>query len=95
VAHRFRLINIGVAGNVRFSLRHDSTVVQWKPLAKDGADLSASQKLPRRAAQSVMVGETYDFEFEPQAPGSYSLLIESLNATGTIQSTLRQHIDVR
>jgi FtsP/CotA-like multicopper oxidase with cupredoxin domain len=94
-AHRFRLINIGVAGNVRFSLRQDSTVVQWKPLAKDGADLPASQKLSRRAVQGLMVGETYDFEFEPREPGNYSLLIESLNATGAIQSSLRQRIDVR
>jgi FtsP/CotA-like multicopper oxidase with cupredoxin domain len=95
VAHRFRLINIGLAGNVRFSLRHDSTIVKWKPLAKDGADLSASQRIARRAVQGVMVGETYDFEFEPWESGSYSLLIESLNASGAVQSSRRQRIEVK
>lgn len=94
VAHRFRFINIGVAIGVRFTLLRDSTVVQWKPRAKDGADLPVSQKLPTRAVQTVAVGETYDFEFEPRERGSYALLIESL-AAGGAGPKLRQRIDVR
>lgn len=92
--HRFRLINIGVAGNVRFTILRDSSVVQWKPLAKDGADLPTSQTTARRATQNLAVGETYDFELVSPEPGSYALLVESVLGT-TINSRLRQRIDVR
>lgn len=92
-SHRLRLINIGVAVAVRFSLRRDTTLVSWKPLAKDGADLPGAQSTPRRALQVVAVGETFDFEFNPPERGSYELLIESLAVpTGTKR---RQRIDVR
>lgn len=94
VAHRFRFINIGVAIAVRFTLLQDSKVVEWKPLAKDGADLLPSQKSPRRASQILAVGETYDFEFEPREKGNYTLLIESRPSLpgGT---KLTQRIDVK
>jgi FtsP/CotA-like multicopper oxidase with cupredoxin domain len=93
VPHRLRLINIGVATAVRFSLRRDTTLVSWKPLAKDGADLPGVQSAPRRAPQVVAVGETFDFEFNPQERGSYELLIESL--AGPAGTKRRQRIDVR
>jgi FtsP/CotA-like multicopper oxidase with cupredoxin domain len=92
VPHRFRLINIGVAVSARFSLRRDTTLVSWKPLAKDGADLPKVQSARRRALQVVAVGETFDFEFNPPERGTYELLIESLAVpTGTKR---RQRIDV-
>lgn len=67
--HRLRFINIGVAVPVRFSIRRDTTFVTWKALAKDGADLPASQATVRRAVQVVVVGETYDLEFDPPTRG--------------------------
>ncbi len=93
VAQRFRLINIGVAVAARFSLRRDTTLVTWKPIAKDGADLPAAQSVSRRALQAVMVGETYDFEFKPPEPGTYELLIESLAVPVGVKR--RQRIEVR
>ena len=45
----------------------------WRPIAKDGADLPAAQAVPRPAQQIVAVGETYDFEFAPSAPGDMQL----------------------
>jgi hypothetical protein len=41
----------------------------------DGADLPASQASERPARQTVSVGETYDFEFEPEAAAELRLEI--------------------
>ncbi|HEU5218477.1 MAG TPA: multicopper oxidase domain-containing protein [Gemmatimonadales bacterium] len=71
--HRFRLINIGVALNVRFQLRRDTTTVQWQARAEDGADLPAALRVMLPAAQLVAVGETCDFEWTPVDPGVYEL----------------------
>ena len=75
VPHRFRFINIGPAGSVRYSIvRGQDTVPQsWRLLAKDGADVPESRRRPRRAFQPVNVGETWDFLFEPPGPGEYRL----------------------
>jgi len=75
VTHRFRLINIGAAGVVRYSLRSDTALVQWQARAKDGADLPDALRAMQPATQLVSVGETYDFEFTPPAPGAYELSV--------------------
>ena len=75
VAHRFRFVNIGMADAVRFSILRDSTVVSWRPLAWDGADLPAAQTGLRAAAASLDVGQTADFLFEPPGPGVYRLAL--------------------
>lgn len=91
--HRLRFINIGVAVPVRFSIRRDTTFVTWKALAKDGADLPASQAIVRRAVQVVVVGETCDFEFDPPTRGTYTMAIESLAVPAGVKRW--QRIDVR
>jgi hypothetical protein len=48
----------------------DSLVVQWRPLAKDGADLPEAGRIPRRARQVIAMGETYDFELTPEHAGT-------------------------
>jgi FtsP/CotA-like multicopper oxidase with cupredoxin domain len=50
-------------------LRNDSLIVQWRPLAKDGADLPITFRAPRAARQVIGMGETYDFELTPTAKG--------------------------
>ena len=72
VAHRFRFINIGPAGSVRFSIVQDTVPQSWRLLAKDGADVPESRRGPRRAYQPVNIGETWDFLFQP-APGVYRM----------------------
>jgi FtsP/CotA-like multicopper oxidase with cupredoxin domain len=71
--HRFRFINIGMAEPAWFTIKRDTTVMQWTPLAKDGADLPASQRAPRKASLVLDVGQTYDAEFTPAAAGEYVL----------------------
>jgi FtsP/CotA-like multicopper oxidase with cupredoxin domain len=67
VPNRIRLINI-TPNNVALTafLVSATDVVQWKPIAKDGARIPLPQTQPRPARQQVSVGETYDFEYVPK-----------------------------
>ena len=82
--HRFRFVNIGAAPYIRIRLERDSSVVQWRAVAKDGADLPASQATVRPARVMMNVGETYDFEFDAREPGEYLLSIEHLTQSPLI-----------
>jgi hypothetical protein len=72
VAHRFRLVGIGAASGGRFAIRRDTTYMQWRAIARDGADLPPALATMRRARQYVDVGQTMDFEWTPE-PGEYTL----------------------
>lgn len=72
VSHRFRFVNIGLALPVGFGIYQDSSLVRWRRVAKDGADLPAHQAVEANALQAVQVGETYDFEWTPER-GEYQL----------------------
>lgn len=70
VAHRFRFINITTSRpGLRMELRRDTTVLSWKQLAKDGAELPASRQTVIGARQTVSIGETIDVEIAPATPG--------------------------
>jgi FtsP/CotA-like multicopper oxidase with cupredoxin domain len=72
VTHRLRFVGIGAATGGRFAIRRDTVLVQWRPLARDGADLPDSQRAMRPARRYVGVGETFDVEWIPE-PGEYTL----------------------
>jgi FtsP/CotA-like multicopper oxidase with cupredoxin domain len=74
---RIRMINIAPADPIEFELLRDSTVVQWRAVAKDGFTLPPSQAVARRALTSLWVGETFDAEFAPTVPGTYHLRVRS------------------
>jgi FtsP/CotA-like multicopper oxidase with cupredoxin domain len=71
--HRFRFINLGAAEPADFCLKLNGAFAEWRAVAKDGADLPASQRVISKAELSIDVGETYDFEFTPTRPGVYVL----------------------
>jgi len=73
VPHRFRFVNIGPAQRVIFAVRRDSTILTWRRLAKDGADLPAQSAVVGPARYRMAVGETFDAEFTPPGPGEYVL----------------------
>jgi FtsP/CotA-like multicopper oxidase with cupredoxin domain len=74
--YRFRFINITPHDpRLTVSLLSGSSLVSWRAIAKDGADLPAPQATLRPARQTVSVGETYDFEFEPASAGDLRLEI--------------------
>ena len=72
VDHRFRFVNIGPAQRLVYELLRDTVVAQWRPFAKDGADLPASQTAPEGASKRLGVGETFDAVARLE-PGEYTL----------------------
>ena len=73
VTHRFRFVNIGPAGRMNFRIFQDSSLVSWRVVALDGADLPASQIRSTPARRAFDVGETFDTEIE-FTPGEYRLV---------------------
>jgi FtsP/CotA-like multicopper oxidase with cupredoxin domain len=73
--HRFRIVNIGAAARFNFTLRQDSTIMTWRPAAKDGFDLAQFARAPRPAVQLVSAGETFDTEWNPPRKGEYLLTV--------------------
>ena len=71
-AHRLRFVNIGPAAAHTIRLRRDTTEVEWRRVAVDGADLAPSQATRVPARHRIAVGQTADFEVR-LAPGSYRL----------------------
>jgi len=49
--------------------------VEWKVIAKDGADLPPSQLKFATADMGITVGETYDVEYQAKSPGLADLEI--------------------
>ena len=76
--YRFRVVNITPNdAMINASLKTDGHPAKWRALAKDGADLPAQRAVLQDAVQTISVGETYDFEFTPAAPGDYELRFSS------------------
>jgi hypothetical protein len=85
VPNRLRIVIIPSAGSGDLVLLSDTTVLTWRAIAKDGADLPANQATVRPARQYVSVGETYDFEITSTA--SQPLRLE-LRDGATVLATL-------
>ncbi|MBI1344589.1 MAG: multicopper oxidase domain-containing protein [Terrimonas sp.] len=74
-SHRLRLMNIGPAGMMYIRILKDGAPVPFTFIAKDGADLPPAQQEIMLKSPSYGVGETADFRFTPQLPGTYTLEI--------------------
>jgi manganese oxidase len=62
--YRFRFINISTNNQgMQVSLRDMNGPVEWRIIAKDGADLPSDSKQSSKARLTITVGETYDVEF--------------------------------
>jgi FtsP/CotA-like multicopper oxidase with cupredoxin domain len=76
VTYRLRFVNITPSvNNLRVSLRRGGEPVQWKPIAKDAANLKDAPM--RLADQLITVGETFDFEY--RAAGAEELTLTGLS----------------
>lgn len=74
--YRLRLINItDNISNLRVRLVGNDTLLQWKVIAKDGADLPPAQCKTSSADLLITVGETYDVEYQAEHPGDVELQI--------------------
>jgi len=76
-AHRLRLMNISPNNPAVISLLGPTGLLQWRAVAKDGADLPSGQAVMQGARQLIWNGETYDFEYATQQPGSLRLEVEN------------------
>ena len=87
-SYRLRFINIAPAGNFRFRITRNGELVEWRMLAKDGADLPAHRAVQGPAAFRIFAGETFDVEFTPTEPGDYLLSAPSGPTTAFYQRVL-------
>lgn len=90
-AYRFRFINVAVTSpnaTVYLTARpdsllenlRDSMLAQWRPVAKDGADLPEHARALRPAQQIVSIGETFDFEVQPLQRGEMRIEVRPVSA---------------
>jgi manganese oxidase len=64
--YRLRLINISTNNQgMQVSLRNVNGPVEWRIIAKDGADLPPDSVRSTKAQLTITVGETYDVDFLP------------------------------
>ncbi len=68
---RFTQISLDDVKSIRLLLNDKPAM--WRPFARDGATLPAANRVETEAKQRMDVGETYDFEWTPAAPGVYVL----------------------
>jgi len=73
VTYRFRVINIKTDFPEKLALLDGDEPVEWRLVAKDGADLPASQATMRPADLTFAPGEIFDFEFTPRSVGDLAL----------------------
>ncbi len=75
--YRLRFINIMPANPpVSLALKMNGHPVDWRPVAKDGADLPLAHQKLRPAEELIGVGETYDYEFQPDDSGELVLEVD-------------------
>jgi FtsP/CotA-like multicopper oxidase with cupredoxin domain len=74
VPHRLRMVNITVARpGLRVALHQDTSLVSWRLLARDGAELAEHRRVVRPASQPLTIGQTIDVEITPRAIGTLQL----------------------
>jgi FtsP/CotA-like multicopper oxidase with cupredoxin domain len=74
--YRLRVIHIVPDWNIRLTLLRGDSVMQWRALAKDGAELPDHRQTVRPARLLAGPGETMDFEYRPTSPGLMVLDVE-------------------
>ncbi len=84
-----RLIDITNSNDGDFCLLGPYGLLQWRAIAKDGADLPPSQAVVKDAQQEFAPGEIYDFEYTPRGPGMLRLEV----ANSGLNSKVVQPID--
>jgi len=76
VLYRMRLINItDNLASLRVRLVGNDAPLQWKVIAKDGADLPPSQLKSSLAEMTITVGEAYDVKYQSDHPGEVDLQV--------------------
>ncbi len=75
---------------MRVQVVRDTSVVQWRVVAKDGAAWPAARQGMSPARRPLSVGETVDVELTPDAPGD--LRVEARSVGGALLGVLPIHV---
>jgi hypothetical protein len=89
--YRFRIINITALGpDLNVSVLLNGVPVNWRKIAKDGADLPVQQQVMIPAnAQQMTIGETRDFEFQSNKTGNYSFEVKDSDGKLIVSKVLQ------
>ena len=91
VAHRLRMINITMSRpGLRLELYQDTTLTQWRVLARDGAELPEHRKVVSRAVSRLSIGQTMDVEITPRATGPHKMTVRT--SEGILMATLNMNV---
>lgn len=78
--YRLRLMNITIHNpRLRFRLLRDGQPESWRRVAKDGWELSETQREAVKADLTVTIGETVDVEYRADEPGELRLQLAAGN----------------
>lgn len=76
--YRLRIVDIHTfRPSMIARLLRDSSLVDWRAIAKDGMDLPAARATVRPAVQQMGNGETYDFELSQAVAGDLRFTVSS------------------
>jgi len=89
--YRVRLISIAAFDGGTLSLLGAEGQLQWRAIAKDGADLLPAQAVMQVARQLALPGEIYDFEYQPTRAGILHLEV----SIGMLKMKVTQQIEVQ
>lgn len=87
--YRLRLIHIVPDWTIRIALMQGDSVVRWRALAKDGAELPRHLQTTRPASLIAGPGETMDFEYRPIVPGVLRLDVAQRTGAWKTQLPIR------
>jgi manganese oxidase len=91
--NRLRIVSIHSDELLEFRLSSDSAVARWTPLARDGADLPPALRRPELARIEMGPGQTADFLYVPDRPGS--LLLEVWIGSTSLGTRVAVPIEVK
>ena len=83
--YRLRFINIAAFDGIRVALLGPEKQLQWRAVAKDGADLPPAQAVMEEAKGLTLSGETYDFEYRPTEAGNLQLEVSHRRVNKVVQ----------
>jgi len=94
--YRLRLINItSNAVDLKVRLTSKGVPVQWKVIARDGADLPSAQLKMSPADMGLTVGSTCDVEYQADTPGPADLEIREPFPPTTLLTLPLKFVDAK
>jgi hypothetical protein len=88
--YRLRWINVHTfRPSMIMKLMRDSSLMTWRPLAKDGMPLPSDQSTAGPSAVQMGNGETYDFEFQPTVAEDLRIEVTAANGSVLVRRPIR------